>query len=146
MKKSKDFMGSVSMMHGKLHMVKITEARKDYEGSITIDRDLVEAAGMTDHQYVVITNRTNKGKFWETYVMYGKAGSGEICANGSAAWHFRPGDKVIIIARTDVPYAKRLSVRPRSVLVNEKNQVKEIRTYNLKNHTFTSERFTPKPK
>jgi len=134
-------MGTISICHGKLHRVTVTQAKKEYEGSITIDEDLVEAAGLADHEYVNITNN-DRGDFWRTYIMLGPRGSGIICANGTAAWHFAPGDRVIILGETQVPYEKRHEVRPLVVMVDEKNRITEVRTYDLTNNSFTTERFS----
>jgi len=137
------YLGTISICHAKIHRATVTMARKDYKGSITIDADLVRAAGMVPHQYVNITN-LDRGDFWRTYVMLGEPGSGIICLNGTAAWHFSPGEKIIILAETWVPYEKARMVRPKVVFVDDKNRITEIETHDLENETSTSERFTPK--
>ncbi len=81
----------------KIHRATVTEADLDYVGSITIDVALLEQSGIRPYQYVNITNVSN-GVFWQTYVMAGERGRGDICLNGPPARHFQRGDKVIILA------------------------------------------------
>jgi aspartate 1-decarboxylase len=81
----------------KIHRATVTEADLDYVGSITIDERLLELSGIRPFQYVNITNVSN-GAFWQTYVMAGVRGGGDICLNGPPARHFQRGDKVIILA------------------------------------------------
>lgn len=81
----------------KIHRATVTEADLDYVGSITIDAALLEQSGIRPYQYVNITNVSN-GVFWQTYVMAGRRGQGDICLNGPPARHFQKGDKVIILA------------------------------------------------
>ncbi|MCJ7453592.1 MAG: aspartate 1-decarboxylase [Steroidobacteraceae bacterium] len=81
----------------KIHRATVTEADLDYVGSITIDEALLEQSGIRPYQYVNITNVSN-GVFWQTYVMAGERGRGDICLNGPPARHFQRGDKVIILA------------------------------------------------
>jgi aspartate 1-decarboxylase len=81
----------------KIHRATVTEADLDYVGSITIDVALLEQSGIRPYQYVNITNVSN-GVFWQTYVMPGPRGRGDICLNGPPARHFQKGDKVIILA------------------------------------------------
>ena len=81
----------------KIHRATVTEADLSYVGSITIDEALLEQSGIRPYQYVNITNVSN-GVFWQTYVMAGRRGGGDICLNGPPARHFQRGDKVIILA------------------------------------------------
>ena len=81
----------------KIHRATVTEADLNYVGSITIDEKLLELSGIRPFQYVNITNVSN-GVFWQTYVMAGARGKGDICLNGPPARHFQRGDKVIILA------------------------------------------------
>jgi aspartate 1-decarboxylase len=81
----------------KIHRATVTEADLNYVGSITIDEALLEQSGIRPYQYVNITNLSN-GVFWQTYVMAGERGRGDICLNGPPARHFQRGDKVIILA------------------------------------------------
>jgi len=88
---------SITVCTGKLHRVKVTAARLDYEGSITIDPLLMEAAGIVPLQLLHINSMAN-AVHWETYAIPGTAGSGEICLNGCPARLFQPGDEVIILS------------------------------------------------
>jgi len=87
----------ISLCRAKIHRATVTEANLDYEGSITIDKDLVDAAGLLPYEMVQVLN-VNTGARLETYVIVGPAGSGVICLNGAAARLGAKGDKVIIIA------------------------------------------------
>lgn len=97
----------IEVLKSKIHRVKITDANLDYIGSITIDEDLMDAAGLIEGEKVQVLN-INNGERIETYVIKGKRGSGEICLNGPAARKGLPGDVVIIIsyALIDINEAK----------------------------------------
>jgi aspartate 1-decarboxylase len=90
-----------SLFKSKIHLATVTQADLDYEGSITIDADLMRAADILPYERVHVWNRTN-GSRLETYALEGQAGSGVICVNGAAAHHARPGDIVIIATFADV--------------------------------------------
>lgn len=90
-------MGTIRLMHAKLHRVRVTEANVNYVGSITIDEDLLRQVGILPLEEVDIVN-LNNGKRWSTYAIPGKAGTGEICPNGGAALLCEPGDILIIYA------------------------------------------------
>jgi aspartate 1-decarboxylase len=83
------------MLRSKLHRATVTRTDLDYEGSITVDAALMEAAGMLPYEAVWVWNIHN-GERFETYVLAGRRGSGEICLNGAAARKAQPGDLVII--------------------------------------------------
>lgn len=86
----------IEMMKSKIHRVSVTEANLNYIGSITIDSELLEAAGILEGQRVFIVNNNN-GERFDTYVIAGEPGSGVICLNGAAARKAQPGDVIIII-------------------------------------------------
>lgn len=86
----------IEMMQSKIHRVTVTEANLNYIGSITIDADLLDAAGILEGQRVWIVNNNN-GERLDTYVISGKRGSGVICLNGAAARKAQPGDIIIIM-------------------------------------------------
>lgn len=86
----------IEMLKSKIHRVTVTEANLNYIGSITIDSDLLDAAGILEGQRVFIVNNNN-GERIDTYVIAGKRGSGVICLNGAAARKAQPGDIVIIM-------------------------------------------------
>ncbi len=90
-------MAQIKLMHAKLHHLKVTEARLDYVGSITIDRALIEKVGILPLEEVNIWNLQN-GNRLATYVLPGERGSGVVCLNGAAAHLCQPGDQVIVTA------------------------------------------------
>ncbi|MBR8829707.1 MAG: Aspartate 1-decarboxylase [Chroococcopsis gigantea SAG 12.99] len=90
-------MGTVRLMHAKLHRVSVTAANVNYIGSITIDRALIEGVGILPLEEVDIVNVTNGNRF-STYVFPGEKDSGEVCPNGGAALLCKPGDILIIYA------------------------------------------------
>jgi aspartate 1-decarboxylase len=87
----------LEIMKSKIHRARVTEANLNYIGSVTIDEDLIEAAGLYPNEKVSIVN-INNGERIETYVITGERGSGKIGINGAAAHKFSPGDLVIIMA------------------------------------------------
>jgi aspartate 1-decarboxylase len=110
----------------KIHRATVTQADLNYVGSITIDQDLIDAAGMKPFQYVNITNVSN-GVFWQTYVMPGARGNGDVCLNGPPARHFQPGDKVIILAEAWLEPDKMGELDPIVVFVDEKNKITDTK-------------------
>ena len=87
----------IEVVKSKIHRVTVTQADLNYIGSITIDEDLMDAAGIIANEKVSIVNNNNGARF-ETYVIRGKRGSGVVCLNGAAARLVQPGDVVIIMA------------------------------------------------
>lgn len=87
----------IQLMKSKIHRVTVTEANLNYIGSITIDRDLMDAAGIYEGERVYIVDNNN-GERFDTYVIEGSRGSGVICLNGAAARKVQPGDIIIIMA------------------------------------------------
>jgi aspartate 1-decarboxylase len=111
----------IPYLHSKIHMAVITEARPDYVGSLTIDRDLMDAAGLAPFQKILIANCAN-GKRLETYVIEGARGAGDICLNGAAAHLGSPGDKIIIMAFCALTPEEAARHQPTIVLVREGNR------------------------
>ena len=93
--------GTVRVVSAKLHGMRVTQARLDYHGSITIDTDLLERAGMLPLEYVHVWNK-NCGARLDTYVLPGERGSGIVCLNGAAARLCQPGDEVIVSAERQI--------------------------------------------
>jgi len=110
----------VTLMKGKIHRATVTEADLHYEGSISIDRDLIDAAGFFINERVDIYNIDTGARF-STYVIEGERGSGVIGLNGAAARLAMPGDKVIIVAYASMSEDDARNWKPRVVLVDEKN-------------------------
>jgi aspartate 1-decarboxylase len=110
----------VTLMKGKIHRATVTEADLHYEGSISIDRDLIDAAGFFINERVDIYN-IDTGSRFSTYVIEGERGSGVIGLNGAAARLAMPGDKVIIVAYASMSEDDARNWKPRVVLVDAKN-------------------------
>ena len=111
-----------TMFHGKLHRATVTQARLDYMGSITIDEDLLDAAGILPGEKVQIVNNNN-GERLETYTIAGERGSGVICLNGAAARKAQVGDVVIIIAYGLMDAKEAKENEPKVVMVDEHNRI-----------------------
>ena len=109
------------MLVGKIHRARVTEADLNYEGSLTVDRDLLEAADLLPYQQIQIYNVSNGARF-ETYRMEGEAGSGIICANGAAARMAHVGDLLIIAGYALLPEEAARQVKPKVVLVDQQNR------------------------
>ncbi|AOR23629.1 aspartate 1-decarboxylase [Clostridium taeniosporum] len=118
----------LNMLKGKIHRATITQAELNYMGSITIDKTLMEAAGILENEKVQIVDNNN-GVRLETYVIPGKRDSGIICLNGAAARLVQPGDQVIIIAYAQIEEREAKIYKPKVVFVNADNTIKEITTY-----------------
>jgi aspartate 1-decarboxylase len=112
------------MFKSKIHRATVTHADLDYEGSVTLDEDLLEAADILEHEAVQIWNVTN-GNRLTTYALRGARGSGLCCINGAAAHLMRPGDLVIIATFADMEEAEARAHKPTVVLVDEKNRIKD---------------------
>ncbi|AXX17268.1 MULTISPECIES: aspartate 1-decarboxylase [Leptospira] len=109
-------------MKGKIHRATVTAADLNYEGSLTVDMDLVDAAGMRVYEKVSVVNINNGARF-ETYIIEGKRGSGEICLNGAAARLGMKGDKIIIITYAQVEENELpIDYIPKVVHVDENNR------------------------
>ena len=104
----------VNILKSKIHRVTVTEACLDYIGSITIDEDLMDAAGIIANERVQIVD-SNNGNRLETYVIKGERGSGVICLNGAAAHLVSVGDVVIIMAYTWMEQTEALQFRPKVI-------------------------------
>ncbi len=102
---------NVEVLKSKIHRVTVTEARLDYIGSITIDRALMDAAGILEGERVYIVNNNNGARL-DTYVIPGEPGSGTICLNGAAARLVQPGDVVIIMSYASMPVEEARAFRP----------------------------------
>lgn len=102
---------NVEVLKSKIHRVTVTEARLDYIGSITIDEDLLEAAGILVGERVYIVNNNNGARL-DTYTIAGERGSGVVCLNGAAARLVQPGDIVIIMSYATMPIEEARTFRP----------------------------------
>ena len=118
----------LTMLKGKIHRAIVKQAELNYMGSITIDKTLMEAAGIIENEKVQIVD-SNNGARLETYVIPGKRDSGIICLNGAAARLVQPGDEVIIIAYAQMDEKEAKEYKPKVVFVNGDNTIKEITNY-----------------
>ncbi len=112
----------ITMLQSKIHRATVTDANLDYVGSITIDRELLEASGMRVGQKVDIVD-VNNGERFSTYIIPGERGKREICLNGAAARKVHRGDKIIIIAYAQMEEKEAESFRPRIVIVDDDNTI-----------------------
>lgn len=112
-----------TILKSKIHRATVTEANLYYEGSITIDAELLKAADIAEFEKVEVLN-LNNGHRIETYAISGKAGSGVICLNGPAARGSCPGDNVIIVSYVFADDKESKSIKPKIVKVDERNSIK----------------------
>lgn len=118
----------LTMLKGKIHRATVKQAEVDYIGSITIDSELMEAAGILEYEKVQVAD-VNNGKRLETYVIAGEPGSGMICLNGAAAHYVEVGDKVIIMCYVQVDEREAAQMKPRVVFVDDDNKASRITRY-----------------
>lgn len=113
------------MLKSKLHRARVTDAEREYEGSITIDAQLLEAADVREYERVEIYNVTN-GERFATYTIRGEAGSGIVSVNGAAAHKAAPGDIIIICSYADFEDRELTTLKPRLVYVDTENRITRI--------------------
>jgi aspartate 1-decarboxylase len=111
-----------TMLKSKIHRARVTQCNIDYEGSITIDKDLMDAADLLQFEKVDILNINNSARF-HTYVIEGERGSGEICLNGAAARLVAKGDIVIILSYHTISDEEAVSFSPQLVYVDAQNRI-----------------------
>lgn len=112
-----------NLLKSKLHRATVTQADLDYEGSVTIDEDLLEAADIVENEAVHVWNIT-RGTRLVTYALRGPRGSGVVCINGAAAHLMRPGDRVIIASFVDLDESEVIGHKPRILLLDDANRIK----------------------
>ncbi|WP_314309772.1 aspartate 1-decarboxylase [Kingella denitrificans] len=117
-----------TLLGGKIHRATVTQADLNYVGSITVDEDLLDAAGILVNEKVQIVNNNN-GTRLETYTIAGQRGSGVICLNGAAARLVQPGDVVIIMSYVLLSEPEISAHEPKVVLVDEANRIREVIRY-----------------
>jgi aspartate 1-decarboxylase len=113
----------LNMLKAKIHRAIVTDANLNYVGSITIDKDLMDAAGILEHEQVHVVDVDN-GSRLVSYAIPGPRGSGTICLNGAAARLVHPGDKIIIIAYCQMDSKEAQHFKPTVVFVDERNKIK----------------------
>lgn len=118
----------LQMLKGKIHRATVIQAELDYVGSITVDQDLLDAAGISEYEKVQIVD-VNNGQRFETYTISGERGSGMICLNGAAARCVQKGDKIIIMCYASMTPEEAKENSPKVVFVDENNQISRITRY-----------------
>ena len=119
---------TIEMLKGKIHRATVIQAELDYVGSITVDEELLEAAGILEYEKVQIVD-VNNGSRFETYTICGERGSGMICLNGAAARMVQVGDKIIIMCYAGMSPEEMSEYAPKVVFVDDENKVKRITRY-----------------
>ena len=118
----------MQMLKGKIHRATVVQAELDYVGSITIDEELLEAAGILEYEKVQIVD-INNGQRFETYTIAGQRGSGMICLNGAAARCVQKGDKIIIMCYALMSGEEIKENPPKVVFVDDNNKVSRVSSY-----------------
>ena len=113
---------TLTMLHSKIHRATVTDANLNYVGSITIDRDLIEAANMRIGQKIDIVN-VNNGERFSTYIIAGERGKREMCLNGAAARKVHVGDKIIVIAYAEMTEEEADGYQPSILILNDDNTI-----------------------
>lgn len=116
------------MLKSKIHRAVVKQAELDYVGSITVDEELLNAAGILEYEKVQIVD-VNNGNRFETYTICGEPGSGMICLNGAAARCVSTGDKIIIMAYGSFYETEAKTHKPSVVFVDEENKISRITSY-----------------
>ena len=113
---------TVTLLKSKLHRIKVTEAKLDYTGSLTIDEDLMDAVGMYNYEKLLVANVDN-GERFETYAMRGPRGSGVCCLNGAAAHKGKVGDLLIVMTWAQMPEEDAKAFVPKVGIIGEGNRI-----------------------
>lgn len=118
----------ITMLKGKIHRAVVQQAELNYVGSITVDPELMEQAGILEYELVQIVNVENGNRF-ETYTIAGEPGSGMICLNGAAARQAQVGDHVIIMCYCQMTPEEAKDHKPKVVFVDEENHISRVTNY-----------------
>lgn len=133
----------ITLLKSKIHRAVVTQAEPDYIGSITVDEELLEAAGIYEYEKVQVADIDN-GNRLETYTIAGERGSGVICLNGAAAKLVETGDKVIIMAYAQMSPEEAEKNPPKVVFVDENNKITRISRYEKHGRLFKDECYCTK--
>ena len=129
----------IEMLKSKIHRATVKQAELDYVGSITIDEDLLDAAGILEYEKVQIADVDNGNRF-ETYAIAGERGSGMICLNGAAAHCVSLGDKVIIMCYAQMTPEEVKDNKPKVVFVDDDNKITRLTNYEKHGRLFDLEK------
>lgn len=127
---------TVTMLKSKIHRAVVVQAELNYVGSITIDSELMKAAGILEYEKVQIAD-VESGTRMETYVIAAEPGSGMVCINGAAARLVQPGDHIIIMSYCDMTPKEAEEYQPTVVFVNEQNRIDKITAYERHGELFS---------
>lgn len=119
---------TVELLKGKIHRATVVQAELDYVGSITVDSDLLDAAGILEYEKVQIVD-VNNGSRFETYTIAGERGSGMICLNGAAARCVSTGDKIILMCYAQFTPEEAAAHKPKVVFVDDHNHAVRVTNY-----------------
>ena len=119
---------NISMLKSKIHRAVVVQAELNYVGSITVDEELMEAAGILEYEYVQVVDIDNGNRF-ETYVIAGERGSGMICLNGAAARQVSVGDKVSLMCYASMTPEEAKTHQPKVVFVDDNNKIARVTRY-----------------
>ena len=112
----------VTLLKSKIHRIRVTEAQLEYVGSLTLDEDIMDAAGIFNFEKILVAD-VNNGNRFETYAIRGPRGSGVCCLNGAAAHQGKVGDLVIVMAWAQIPADEARTFQPQIALIGEGNKV-----------------------
>lgn len=113
---------TVSLLKSKLHRIRVTEAKLDYTGSLTIDEDLMDAVGILNYEKLLVANVDN-GERFETYAIRGPRGSGVCCLNGAAAHKGKVGDLLIVMTWAQMPEDEARGFVPKVGVIGDGNRL-----------------------
>ncbi len=130
---------NIKMLKGKIHRATVVQAELDYVGSITVDEDLLDAAGILEYEMVQVVD-VNNGNRLETYTIAGERGSGMICLNGAAARCVSVGDKVILMSYAEMTPEEAKSHKPAVVFVDDDNKISRVTSYEKHGRLFEEEK------
>ena len=129
----------VNILKSKIHRATVVQSELDYVGSITVDEELMEAAGIYEYEKVQIADVDNGNRF-ETYVIAGEKGSGMICLNGAAAHMVSLGDKIIIMCYAQMTPEEIKDNKPKVVFVDDDNKITRVTNYEKHGKLFDLEK------
>ena len=129
----------VNMLKSKIHRATVVQSELDYVGSITVDEELMEAAGIYEYEKVQIADVDNGNRF-ETYIITGEKGSGMICLNGAAAHMVSLGDKIIIMCYAQMTPEEIKDNKPKVVFVDDDNKITRVTNYEKHGKLFDLEK------
>lgn len=112
------------MLKSKVHRLTVTDADLNYEGSLTLDSELMSVADLKEYEKVAVLNVTNGHRF-ETYLIKGESGSGVVCINGAAARLVQKGDIIIVISYLLIDYQELKDYKPIKIFVDSQNRIKK---------------------